>query len=71
MAPSDSLTSKTVDLDTQIVILSALVHKLWSKTSFCIIVANIMHSCTSHIQAGQDIFLFIEIPQPKLSCVKI
>ena len=34
MAPSDSLTSKNIDLDAKIVIVSALVQKLWSKTSF-------------------------------------
>ena len=40
MAPSDSLTSKNIDLDTKIVILSALVQKLWSKTSIFIMVAE-------------------------------
>ena len=39
----------------QIVILSALVEKLWWKTSLCIMVANKMRSCTSHVQTAQDI----------------
>ena len=56
MAPSDSLTSKNIDLDTKIVILSALVQKLWSKTSFCIMVVNVTRSRTSHVQIAQDIF---------------
>ena len=41
--------------DTKIVILSAVVQKLWSKTSFCIMVVNVTHSHTSHIQIAQDI----------------
>ena len=54
MAPSDSLTLKTY-LDTKIVILNALVRKLWSKMSFCIMVANVTHSRTSHVQTAQDV----------------
>ena len=65
------LDLKNIDLDTKIVILSVLVQKLWSKTSFFIMVASVTRSCTSHIQIVQDIFLFIERPRPKLSCVKI
>ena len=34
-------------------------------------VANVTRSRTSHVQIAQDIFSFIERPQPKLSCVKI
>ena len=60
MAPSDSLTLKTY-LDAKIVILSALVRKFWSKT-FCIMVANVTRSRTSHVQTAQDVFLFIERP---------
>ena len=41
MAPSDSLTLKTY---TKIVILGALAQKLWSKTSFCIMVDNVTRS---------------------------
>ena len=47
---------KNIDIDAKIVILSALVQKLWSKTSFCIIVANITRSHTSHVQTTQDVF---------------
>ena len=65
------LDLKNIDLDTKIVILSVLVQKLWSKTSFCIMVANVARSRTSHVQIAQDIFLFIERPRPKLSYVKI
>ena len=65
------LDLKNIDLDiTQNVILSALVQKLWSKTSFCIMVDNVMRSRTSHTQAAQIIFLFVKRPLPKLSCVK-
>ena len=52
---------KNIDLDAKIIVISALVQKLWSKTSFCIMVANVTHSCMSHIQTTQD----------NLSCVKI
>ena len=44
------LDLKTILLDTKIVILSALVQKLWSTTSFCTIVANITHLRTPHAQ---------------------
>ena len=70
MAPSDSWTLKTY-LDAKIVILSALVRKLWSKTSFCIMVANLTRSRTSHVQPAQEVFQFIERPRPKLPSVKI
>ena len=43
---------KIVDLDTKIVILSALVQKLWSKTDFCKMVINVMLSRTSRIQTA-------------------
>ena len=62
MASSDSLTITHMDLDTEIVILSALVQKLWSKTSFCLMVANVMCSSMSHIQIAHFFFLFIERP---------
>ena len=55
IAPLDSLTLKT-DLDIKIVILSALVKKLWSKTNFCKMVANVTCSGTSHVQTAEDIF---------------
>ena len=48
------LDLKDIDLDTKIVILSVLVQKLWSKTSFCKMVDCV--TCTSHVQAAQDIF---------------
>ena len=47
---------KNIELDAKIIILSALVQKLRSKTSFCIMVVNVMLSCTSHVQTDQDIF---------------
>ena len=50
------LNLKNIDLDTKIIILSALVQKLWSKTSFCIMVDNKTRSRTSHIQTAQNIF---------------
>ena len=65
------LDLKNIDLDTKIVILSALVQKLWSKTSFCIMVVNVTRSRTSHVQITQDIFSFIERLRSKLSCVKL
>ena len=70
MAPSDS-DLKNIDLDMKIVILSVFVQKLWSKTSFCIMVSNVMRSRVSHVQIAQVVFSFIERPQPKLSCVRI
>ena len=65
------LDLKNIDLDNKIVILSALVQKLWSKTSVCIMVAKVTHLRASHVQIAQDTFSFIERPLPKLSCVKI
>ena len=47
---------QNIDLDTKIVILSALVQKLWSKTSFGIKVANVTRLSASHVQISQDIF---------------
>ena len=44
--------------------------KLWSKTSFCKIVANITHSCTSHKQTAKDIFYFIESLDPSYPVLK-
>ena len=67
MAPSDSLTLKT-DLDTKIVILSAIVQKLWSKTSFCQLVANITHWYTSHAQKTPDIFHFLKFLAQAILC---
>ena len=57
LVPSDSLTLKT-DLDIKIIILSALVQKLWLKTSFYKMVVNIMHSHMSHIQTTQMFYCF-------------
>ena len=47
---------KNLELDAKIIMLCALVQKLRSKTSFCIMVANVMRSRTSHTQTTQDIF---------------
>ena len=55
MVPSDSLT-KNIDLETKIVIASTLVQKLWSKASFFVMVHNVMHSCTSHVQTAKTVF---------------
>ena len=62
---------ENIYLDVKIIILCALLSKLWSKTSFCIMAANVTHSRTSHVQTAQDIFWFVESPRPKLPCVKI
>ena len=43
------LDLKNIDLDIKIFVPSALVQTLLSKTSFCIMVANVMRSCTSHV----------------------
>ena len=57
MASSDSLIDlKNMELDAKIIILSALVQKLRWKTSFCIMVANVTRSHTSHVQTAKDIF---------------
>ena len=69
MALSDSLTLKTY-LDAKIVILSALVQKLWSKTSFCIMVANVTRLRTSHVQTAQDIFDLLKGPDPSYLVLK-
>ena len=60
------LDLKNIYLDAKIVISSVLVRKLWSKTSFCIMVANVTRLHTSHIQIAHDIFWFIERPRSKL-----
>ena len=70
MAPSDSLTLKNIYLDAKIVILSPLVQKLWSKRSFCIIMANVTCSRTSHVQTAQDVFPFDESPHSSYSVLK-
>ena len=61
---------KNIDRDNKIVILSALVQKLWSKTSFCIMLANKTHSCTSHGQTAQDIFTLFKGPNPSYLVLK-
>ena len=61
---------ENIYLDVKIIILCALLSKLWSKTSFCIMAANVTRSRTSHVQTAQDIFWFVESPRPKLPCVK-
>ena len=70
MALSDSLTQKNIDLDAKIIVISALVQKLWSKTSFCIMVANVTHLCMSHIQTTQDIFILLKGPDPSYLVLK-
>ena len=39
----------------KIVILSALIKKLWSKTSFCTMTENVTRSRMSHVQTAQNI----------------
>ena len=56
------LTLKNIDLDTKIIILSALVRKLWSKTSFCIMVDNVTCLHMSLIQTTQAILCNTPIP---------
>ena len=50
------LDLKNIDLDTKIIILRALVQKLWSKTSFCIMVPNVTRLRTYQAQTTQDVF---------------
>ena len=52
------LDLKNIYLNAKIVILSAsdLVQKLWSKMSFCIMVANVTRSRASHVRIAQDVF---------------
>ena len=59
-------------LGAKIVILSALVGKLWSKTSLCLMVANVTHSRTSHVQTAQDVFFFnlLKGPDPSYPVFK-
>ena len=56
MVVSDSLTLKTLDLDTKIAIPSDLVQKLWSKAYFRKMVENIMRSHTSNMFKLLNIF---------------
>ena len=51
MAALDSLTSQHRSRH-KIVILSALVQKLWSKTEFCKMVDNVKGSGMSHVQTA-------------------
>ena len=53
------LDFKNIQVDTEIVILSALVQKLRSKMSICIMVANIS-VCVRHTFKPIKIFLFID-----------
>ena len=50
---------KNTDLDMKIVILSALVQKLWSKANSFNMVENVMLSLTSHAQNAKDIFIYL------------
>ena len=70
MTPSDSLTPKTY-LDAKIVILSALVRKLWSKTSFCIMVANVKRVRVRHTFKPLKIFFdLLKGPDPSYLVLK-
>ena len=57
-------------LDAKIVILSALVQKLWSETSFCIMVANVTRSRAFHVQTAQDVFDLLKGPNPSYPVLK-
>ena len=57
------LDLKNIDIDPQIINLSALVQTLWSEKSFCKIVANVTHSRTSHVQTTQGIFTLLKGPK--------
>ena len=70
MAPLDSLDLKNIDLDEKIIVISALVQRLWLKTFFCIMVANVTHSCMSHIQIAQDVFNLSKGPDPSYLVLK-
>ena len=61
---------KNMDLDAKVMVISALVQQLWSKASFCIMVANVMHLCMSHIQTAQDIFNLLKGPDPNYCVLK-
>ena len=50
MAPPDSLTFKTIDLDTKIVILSALVQNRYGQRQI------FAKWWTMHVQTAEDIF---------------
>ena len=65
------LDLNNIYLHAKIIILSALVQKLWSQMSFRKMVANAMHWHTSHFHTTQDICWFIERPRFKLLCVKV
>ena len=56
------LDLQNINLDAKIIVISAFVQKLWSKTSFCIMVANVTCLCMSHIQTAQDIFILLKGP---------
>ena len=64
------LDLKNIDLDAKIIVISALVQKLWSKTSFWIMVGNITRSCMSHIQTDQDILILLKGPAPSYLVLK-
>ena len=52
------LNLKNIYLDAKIIIQSGLVGKLWSKTSFCIMVTNVTCSCTFHVETALDVCFF-------------
>ena len=58
------LDLKNIDLDVKIIVISALVQKLWSKIIFCIMMANVKCSRMVHIQTAQDIFNLLKGPNP-------
>ena len=48
------LDHENIVLDTNIIILCAFVQKLWPKTCFCTMAANIMHPYLANIQTAKN-----------------
>ena len=55
------LDHKNTDLDTKIIILSALVQKLWSKMYFCKMMVNVIGLRVSRITSTWGIFFYKDL----------
>ena len=62
------LDLKNIALEVKIILISASVQKLWSKTAFCIMVTNVKHSHMSHIKTAQYIFNLLKGPNQDILC---
>ena len=51
------LDPENVVQDTKIIILCVLVQKLWLKTCFCKMTANIMHPYLANMQTAKDLVI--------------